>query len=522
MKAGCRGGLAPEGPDRKCRIPRFFPTFVLLPHLIRTMWETLLSGDRPLIVLVIYVLLVVGLCVVIILDTRTPSKALAYLLLVVAVPVVGAAFYLSVGINYRKRKIYRKKLDVDERSYPELEQRIAGYTLQVVRDRTGALAHFAPLARQLAQGSPLTEGNQVRLLHNGEAKFPDVIAALEAARHHIHLEYYIYANDHIGRQLAGVLMRKARQGVKVRFIYDAYGSAPIRRRLVKELRAAGVEVFPFRRIYLVLLANGINYRNHRKIIVVDGTVGYVGGINVADRYINDGAARTYWRDEHLRLEGPAVSTLQYLFLTDWNFCAGQHIPFTEEHFPATLGAPAGKVVQVVGSGPDSDHPDILYALVQAVLLARTHIRITTPYFIPDKSLLDALRIAARSGVVVDLLVPGESDSWVVNTTSRSYYGELMEAGVRIHAYRKGFVHAKTAVFDHKLAMVGTANLDHRSFELNFEVNTFVYDEPTALELAAAFDRDLGDADHLDPVAWARRPWFQRGAERVLHLFGALM
>lgn len=486
------------------------------------MWETLLSGDRPLIVLVVYIVLVVGLCVVIILDTRTPSKALAYLLLVVAIPLLGAALYLSLGINYRKRKIYRKKLDVDESSYPELEQRLALYTRQVAEKRSEALAHFAPLARQLAAGSVLTEGNHARLLHNGEAKFPDVLAALETARHHIHIEYYIYNNDRIGRQIAEVLKRKVREGVQVRFIYDAYGSASIRRKLKKELRAAGVEVFPFRRIRLLFLANGMNYRNHRKIIVVDGTVGYVGGINVADRYINDGAYPQYWRDEHLRLEGPAVSSLQYIFLTDWNFCAGQRIAFREEHFPFATHGKAHQVAQVVSSGPDSDQSDILYALVQAVLLARTHIRITTPYFIPDKSLLDALRIAARSGVVVDLLVPGHSDSWVVNTTSRSYYGELMEVGVRIHAYRKGFVHAKTAVFDDKLAMVGTANLDHRSFELNFEVNAFVYDAGVAKELAASFDRDLLDADRLDPVTWAQRPWLQRGAERVLHLFGAVM
>ena len=182
----------------------------------------------------------------------------------------------------------------------------------------------------------------------------------------------------------------------------------------------------------------------------------------------------------------------------------------------------GQVVQVVSSGPDSDHPDILYALVHVVLLARERIRITTPYFIPDKSLLDALRISARSGVAVDLLVPGISDSWVVNTTTRSHFGELMEAGVRVHTYRRGFVHAKSAVFDDRLAMVGTANLDHRSFDLNFEVNAFVCDRATAGDLAATFDRDLLDADRVEPVTWARRPWWQRGAERVLHLFGALM
>lgn len=497
------------------RMQRPFP-------LMLATWEALLPTDLRTVLLVAYTLLVVVLCLFIIVDGRTPSKVLAYVLLVVALPVVGAIFYLSVGINYRKRKIYRKKLDIDERTYPELEQRAIGYTQQVLAEQRIELAHFAPLAQQLTGVCLLSQGNRTHLLRNGDTKFPEVLAALEAAQHHIHLEYYIFNDDGIGRRIAEVLMRKARAGVKVRFIYDDYGSSSIRRSLVRELRAAGVEAFPFRKILLLFLANGMNYRNHRKIIVVDGRVGFVGRINVSDKYINADGPGLYWRDEHLRIDGPAVLNLQHIFLTDWNFCSGQRIAFSEAHFPLSEETAPGEVVQVVSSGPDSDHPDILYALVQAVMLSRTHIRFTTPYFIPDKSLLDALCIAARSGVTVDLLVPGISDSWIVNTTSRSYYSELLAVGVRIHAYRKGFVHAKTAVFDDRVAMVGTANLDHRSFDLNFEVNAFVYHAARTTQLAAEFDRDLLDADRIDPGQWARRPVLQRGAERILHLFSALM
>ncbi len=503
-------GGRPTGPMPSSLLLLFAPLEVLFPIEL----STLLA--------VAYAVLVAALCLFIIVDSRTPSKALAYVLLVVALPLVGAIFYLSVGINYRKRKIYRKKLDIDERTYPELLQRAIGYTQQVRAQQGAELAHFAPLAQQLAGVCLLSQGNRTHLLCNGESKFPEVLAALEAAQHHIHLEYYIFNDDGIGRRIADVLMRKAREGVQVRFIYDDYGSASLRRGLGKELLAAGVEAFPFRKILLLFLANGMNYRNHRKIIVVDGRVGFVGGINVSDKYINANGPGLYWRDEHLRIDGPAVLSLQHIFLTDWNFCSGLRIAFNEAHFPLSVDAMPGEVVQVVSSGPDSDHPDILYALVQAILLSRSHIRLTTPYFIPDKSLLDALCIAARSGVTVDLLVPGISDSWIVNTTSRSYYSELLAVGVRIHAYRKGFVHAKTAVFDGRVAMVGTANLDHRSFDLNFEVNAFVYHAAQAAELAAEFDRDLQDADLIDPEQWAKRPVAQRIAERILHLFGALM
>ena len=313
---------------------------------------------------------------------------------------------------------------------------------------------------------------------NGEAKFPDVFESLRSAKHHIHIEYYIYENDTIGNELAQILIEKAKEGVEVRFIYDDFGSSGIRKNIAHQLREAGVEAYPFYKIKLIMLANRMNYRNHRKIIVVDGTIGYIGGINVSDKYINnDKDDKLYWRDTHLKIVGNSVFNLQTIFLADWNFCANQKIRYSSNYFPEKSEAEhyGNHLVQIVSSGPDSKYPKIKYTLIQAILSAEKEICITTPYFIPDKSFLEAINIAALSGIEVKLLVPTRSDSFIVNTTSQSNFQELLDVGVKIYSYDKGFVHAKTMVCDQKVAIIGTANFDNRSLDLNFEINAIVFD-----------------------------------------------
>ena len=361
---------------------------------------------------------------------------------------------------------------------------------------------------------------------NGENKFPDVIESLRNAKHHIHIEYYIYDNDEIGNQIAQILIDKAREGVEVRFIYDDYGSKEIRKNIVKQLRAAGVEAYPFYKISLILFANRINYRNHRKIIVIDGTIGYVGGINVSDHYINSdqNKEKLFWRDTHLKIVGTSVINLQFTFLADWNFCANQKIPFSNGYFPdENENIHFGDhLVQIIPSGPDSIYPRIKYTLIQAILSAKEEVCITTPYFIPDKSFIEAINIAALSGICVKILLPGVSDSFIVNTTTQAYFQNLLNAGVLIFIYNKGFVHAKTMVCDQKVAIVGTANLDNRSFELNFEINANIFDEGIATELRQIFEKDLSYSTQITTETWDKRPWYMKLLERVLYLFSSLM
>ncbi len=372
--------------------------------------------------------------------------------------------------------------------------------------------------------SPLTANNSVKLLVNGENKFPEVIRALKDAKNHIHMEYYIYEDDEIGRKIEMVLIEKAKEGIDVRFIYDDFGSRSIRRTLAHRLNENGVKAFPFLRIYFIALANRLNYRNHRKIIVIDGQTAFVGGINVDDRYINNENNKTYWRDTHMRIDGPGVQYLQYLFLCDWNFCASSKLHPDAHFFPPENNVQNrdNKVVQIAASGPDSGAPAILFSILQAISLATNEILITTPYLIPGESLLDALIIASLGGVSVKLLVPGNSDSLLVNAAARSYYGDLLKRGVEIYQYTKGFVHAKTMVTDGKIAMVGTANMDSRSFDLNFEVNAIVYDSGIAGQLRDIFYEDIKNAEKIDEKAWIKRPIYKQFFEKTARLVSPLL
>ena len=480
----------------------------------------------PIYILILYILVLIVVCISILVNTETPSKALAYLLLVFSFPVFGIILYFSVGLNYRKRELYRKKLEIDEQEFPKLEQRAATLSHNTLLRSKEKTEDFFQLASFSRNKSFTSDNNKATLLLNGEIKFPDVIESIRNAKYHIHIQYYIYENDEIGNQLAQLLIEKAKEGVEVRFIYDDFGSRSIRKNVVRELREAGVEAYPFYKINLIMLANRMNYRNHRKIIVVDGVIGYVGGINVADNYVNESKDKDklFWRDTHLKIVGVSVLNLQFTFLTDWNFCANQKIPFSNNYFPVENRDKVygNHLIQIVSSGPDSKYPKIKYTLIQAILATKREVCITSPYFIPDKSFLDAITIAALSGVSVKLLVPSKSDSIVINTTTQSYFQELLNAGVEIYTYNKGFVHAKTMVCDQKVAIVGTANLDNRSFDLNFEINAIVFDEKIATELKEAFEKDLTSSTKVVSEEWINRPLYRKLLERVLHLFSSLM
>ncbi|MCC6288052.1 MAG: cardiolipin synthase [Chitinophagaceae bacterium] len=465
-------------------------------------------------------------CLRIIYDTQNNIKTLAYLLLVVFIPVVGAIIYFSFGINYRKRRMYDKKLVADD----VLAEKIRNQTIQAsektYRDNKELLESNRELAYMLVNDSlsTLTGDNDVKLLINGESKFPDVIAALEKAKHHIHIEYYIFEDDEIGKKIEEVLIRKAREGVEVRFIYDDFGSRSIRSTLARRLKSNGIQIFPFHKVIFIAFANRLNYRNHRKIIVIDGTTGFIGGINVSDRYINTKENKLFWRDTHLYIQGSGVKYLQYLFMCDWNFCAKESLRPNDIFFPNYTSAqtPGNKIVQISASGPDSEVPVILYSILQAINLATKEILITTPYFIPGESVIDALLVSALGGVKVKILVPDKSDSVIVNAAARSYYGDLARAGIEIYLYKKGFVHAKTLVADRKLTVVGTANMDYRSFDLNFEVNAIVYDKDIANQLAETFFDDITNAELINIEAWDKRPLYKEMIEKTARLISPLL
>jgi cardiolipin synthase len=455
-------------------------------------------------------------------------KALAYLLVVIFLPLIGIFLYFSFGINYRKRQLYSKKLIEDDNTWQKIKEDISTHSLEAYSEIPEALRPNKHLAKYLSsEMSPLTRGNNATLLVNGEEKFPALIKAMEEAKEYIHIEYYIYENDKIGQTIADILIKKAKQGVTVRFIYDDFGSRSIRKNVARRLRAAGVQAYPFYKIVFLRVANHLNYRNHRKIIVIDGRKAFVGGINISDRYINSedfpAPRKLFWRDTHLMLEGPGVQYLQYLFICDWNFCSGKPLENIFQYFPTyENNLPGNKIVQIAASGPDSGNPTILYSLLYAIFQAQEEILVTTPYFIPEQSVMDALLVAALGGVSVKLLVPEKGDSKLVELAASSYYEDLLNAGVKLFFYKKGFVHAKTIVVDKKLAIVGTANMDFRSFDLNFEVNAIVYDPALAISLADAFKDDLKDAVEMDRSTWSKRSASKKILENSARLISPLL
>lgn len=472
----------------------------------------------------IYVLFIIGVLLRIIYDTQSVTKTLAYLLLVIFLPFIGVFIYFSFGINYRKNKLYSKKIVQDQKQEDLVLSKLESYNLKNLEGIKGN-DHFSGLMKMIYETdrSPLTTNNSAKLLINGEEKFPEVLKELRNAKHHIHVEYNIYEDDEIGRAIEQILIEKAKTGVEVRFIYDDFGSSSIRKTLAKKLRENGVKAFPFYKIKLVKLANRLNYRNHRKIIVVDGRISFVGGINISDKYSNANKEnKLFWRDTHLKIEGDATAILQHIFIGDWNYCSNEKLTINENYFPKPdLISEESKNVQIVSSGPDSDRPSIYYAIIKAIQSAKKEIFLTSPYFIPGETIIDALKMAALSGVDVRLLVPGISDSFLVNSAAKSYYTKLLTAGVRIYLYQKGFVHAKTLVADQCLAIVGTANLDYRSFDLNFEVNAVVYDQEIAKELAFNFEKDMKDSEQIEINYWLNRPKHIQLVEKIVRLISPM-
>lgn len=471
-------------------------------------------------------LLAVFTVVRIIRDTNNSSKTLAYILLVFLLPVAGSIIYFAFGVNYRRRKMFSKKILANEALFERIEGRLLEQSRLVLKEQHANIAGADNLANLLMNDAraPLSY-NKVELLTNGEQKFPEVISALKAATKFIHIEYYIFDYDEIGKEIIAVLKERVAAGVTVRFIYDDFGSHQINDDVLGDLREAGILAFPFYEVKFFLLANRLNYRNHRKIIIVDGNIGFTGGINVSDRYINRGLPEElYWRDTHVKITGSAVNSLQYHFIANWNFCSEQMLKLEPEYFTKITepSAEAEDLVQIVAGGPDYPSSSVMLSFFTAIVSARQKIFITSPYFIPNESICDALKTAALSGKDVRLLLPGISDSKIVNAAARSYFQEMLLSGVKIYLYQKGFVHAKTMVVDDKIAIVGTANMDARSFDLNFEINAIVYSKRVCAELTEMFLKDLEDSDETTLEEWNERKWWQELRDDLARLLSPLL
>lgn len=424
-----------------------------------------------------------------ILERRSPSATLAWLLALLFMPYVGAIVYFLFG----PRRLRRRRLRYSRarnRLIQSAQHRLRKDEVILAGFPDGALeVQLATLMKHSGQSTPVT-ALKIELLETGDGCFEAIETAIQAATHHIHLEYYIWQPDGIGTRLRDLLIEKARAGVQVRLLLDAIGSNSVSRRFLKPLQEAGASTAWFNPIGLARLRpNHVNFRTHRKIIVLDGKVGFIGGINICDNHSSFSSCENAWRDTHMRIDGEPVHRLQFIFLEDWYFATDQ-APFEPAFFPQFSEKSSDLWLQVVESGPDNNHEAIAKFFFAAIAGAQQQILLTTPYFVPTEALTTALITAALRGVEVRILVPKKSDSRLVTAAARSYYDELVSAGIRIDEYGPPMLHAKVLVVDRRIAAVGSANFDNRSLTLNFEIMAAIYNEDIAHQLIRTFEADL--------------------------------
>lgn len=457
--------------------------------------------------------------IIIILERRRPEKTIAWLLVFAVFPPLGMFLYIFIGRNWKKHK---------------LNEEFSSYVKELVYRVINRIKNsdYIPLVELLAKNSdsPLFVDNDIKIFTNGKEMFDALIDKMEHAKDHIHLEYYIVKSDKIGNRIKDVLIRKAKEGVKVRFIMDRVGSIKVKKSYIRELKDAGVDVVQYSYVLAPVLRfinTSINYRNHRKIVVIDGKVGFIGGMNIGDEYLGDGKLGG-WRDAHIMVQGDFVLGLQGVFLDDFmaikkvkdkNFSYGDDF---EEYFHEVPKS-KGKIMQLVMSGPDSLYPSIMHAILKMISMAKDHIYITTPYFIPPECIMEELKVAALSGVDVVILFPGEYDHMPVYYASRSYIAELLKCGVKVYMYKNNaFVHSKVVTVDGKISTIGTANMDIRSYELNYEVNAVIYDEETTKQFDELFKSDVKDGILLTQEEYDKTSLWIKFVEAFMRIFSSLM
>ncbi len=471
------------------------------------------------LILILNIPLAIG---IVFFERRNPTSALAWVVVLIFLPGAGFVMYILFGQNYYRKRLFRIKEEDDLLLLGLLREQEKELLASGRSFKDPVLDRFRGLVFMLLENNHayFTKDNSIEVYTNGKDKFRDLIDAIKNARDHVHLEYYIIRNDAVGRQVVGALAERARAGVTVRVLYDAVGCGNLPRHFFDELKNAGGEVAGFFPSIIPHINLRINYRNHRKIAVIDGVTGFIGGFNIGDEYIGKGVLGP-WRDTHLRLSGSSVLALQLRFLLDWNFAAHDDLGLDERYFPEA-GQPGTTVVQVVSSGPDAKWNQIKEGYLKLIGLAQDSILIQSPYFVPDDSVTDALRIAALSGVDVRLMVPAKPDHPFVHWASNSYIGDLLDAGAKAYSYEHGFIHSKTIVVDRAVASVGSANWDIRSFRLNFEANAFVYDRGVADRLAQAFEEDLRGSTEITRELYARRGARVKVKESVSRLLSPLL
>lgn len=453
-------------------------------------------------------------------ENRNPVKSLAWVTVLLLLPVVGLILYLFFGRNLKNMHMISRR---NRRKLRRGEKRV--HTDPRRMGLGNASLQQINLGRSLT-GAQFYADNHVEVFTDGRSKFDSLLADLRRARHSINLQYYIFEDDNIGRQVADILKEKAAAGVTVRVIYDHVGSFSVRSRFFRELRNAGVAAHPFFKVTFPQFGTRVNWRNHRKMVIIDQTVGYLGGMNVADRYIDGGRTFDSWRDTHVRVIGPVVAALQYSFAVDWAFMGGELIDESVRSdstvFIPSPSALGGIGAQLLVSGPTHQWANIALAFHKAIANAQRRVFIHTPYFLPTEALLKALQSAALAHVDVRIMLPDKSDSRMLTMASNSYISESLRAGIKIYRYKPGMLHSKMIIVDDEFVSIGSTNFDFRSFECNFESNLFFFSREFNERMTEIFRNDLRHSTRIEASAWRKRPFGQRFVESLVRLLSPVL
>lgn len=461
----------------------------------------------------LYIAAVIGTMIVVILDNRNPVKTMAWILVLTFLPFIGLLFYIFFGRSTRRERLISKK------SYNRLTKRPMQQFLSQESFHFPDNQHqLMALFKNTNQALPF-EGNQIEIYTAGLPKLEALIKELYKAKHHIHLEYYIFEDDAVGRLIKDILIDKAKEGVEIRLLYDDVGCWHVPNRFFEEMKEKSIEVRSFLKVRFPQFTSKVNYRNHRKIAVIDGQIGFIGGMNIAERYIR-GLNWGIWRDTDIKIKGKAVYGLQIAFLMDWYF-VDRTLITSAKYFPS-IESEGNSIVQIMTSEPIGEWKEIMQGLTLAINCSRKYFYIQTPYFLPTEPILAALQTAALAGVDIKLMMPSHADNRITHLGSCSYLKDILKAGVKVYFYKKGFLHSKLMVSDDTLSTVGSTNMDFRSFEHNFEANAFMYDKDTALRMKEIFLRDQKDSEQILLKNWDKRPLRRKAAESIVRLLAPLL
>lgn len=476
----------------------------------------MISDITTFFVIAVYAFTILSTIFMMLLENRSPVKSIAWIIVLLIFPVVGLLFYILVG------RSFRKKLVISHRSLKSWQEKVDAITGNPDLEKSFP-STYLNMARMAftSSNAQLYTNNAIKIYTDGPSLFDDIFKEIENAKQYIHVEYYVFNSDEIGTKFIDALIRKVSEGVKVRLIVDDVGSWMLSRSAVKRMRKAGIEVFCFLKVGLPFLSSKVNYRNHRKILIVDGKVGFTGGMNVADRYVR-GTKWGCWRDTHMRITGDGVHGLQRVFISDWYFVSRSYLKEDNLYFPQPTEQYGRTLMQIVASGPDSQWESIMQVFYQSIAQARQSVYIETPYFLPNTEIMNAIQVAALGGVDVRIIMPRRSDASFALRSSCSFIDDMLKAGVKVYFYNPGFIHSKTIVVDGKFSSIGTANMDFRSFDQNFEVNALLYDPDVAELMQKQFFADMNDSSQIEMSVWFKRTKLRKFSESWARLFSPLM